>query len=1104
MPRQILIGSIIEVRVKFFLDNQNTDSSIWYFEISYQLVHSELGEFSWQKGHISYYLGELYFAKRNYQKSLKYMIDYKASMRFAFGPNSLLYGFACKDIGDKYQVTHQYDSASINYSIAKSILSKELNKHDPRFHDLLRSLGLLSHRRRDYDQAHIYYSMILSLKKKKRVPDEKLYIKVLLDMSQLYLDINKKNKSYEYAKEAYYLSLSGYGTKHNLSAECLTMLGLINSRSNLLNDAIKYYRLALEIYESKYRHQKGYYECLELLGVTFSSAYMLDSSLFYYKKALRQSRLRYGVESNEFAQILRQIGSTKSKMGQMDSALYYCKKSLEIIRRHNKIDNVAYAKGLNSLANIYIVTGEDSHVLSILDSVIKITNEASIPNQRLSFNAYLNLSRVYINLGVHYKANNAHIKAGEILLDSHFYSRESGLSWRLVKISLDRAENFDKEVVLTESKEAYKTANELFGKSSVWTLPSIFQLSVAYADIGQKDSSLFFANVYYEIIQAKNFGLRSNHLAELGSIFMVNGSFEKGATLLEKAIEVGHNSSLGVEYQSSWVANLLYCRIKSNNQIDSANLNKLGNGMQFRIGERFNGLTSIGKMLYMKQEYYYSDLLHTTNEMNGYKPWLTLLNFNNVLLLKGSVAKHHLGLLDFLRRKDSSMVHLAYNDFSDKQQRIRGISWDSAVGYFNQVDSVEHQLSLLYARAHSEAQIAEYSWRDIKATLKPRELGIEIFRYVNYHNDSNRVRYVAYLVKQEWEQPIALTLFHEDSLESVYDMKMIQNEEDESRGGRTTSLLNEEHRESLYEMFWGRLEPFLFGIENISIAPDGLVHSIPFESLMKDSIPMQELYQIKRVTSMTSILNNSHVFELSSALVVGGVDYTCDLEKSLDSSFDTLVEQGPWAYLPGSHKESVKINQLLFDAGIQSTHLTGRSASENNVTSRANVSPTIIHLATHGFYFNKQNIKEISGNKFSTQSSSLERSGVVLSHANCKWDNSITLNDGVLTGNEVSELNLLETKLVVLSACETGVGDGRSPEGILGLPWAFFYAGVDKLIVSMWNVADEETSEFMVQFYINLLKDNSIEQAFWNAKSSLYHKYKSDPEIWGSFILICN
>ena len=129
---------------------------------------------------------------------------------------------------------------------------------------------------------------------------------------------------------------------------------------------------------------------------------------------------------------------------------------------------------------------------------------------------------------------------------------------------------------------------------------------------------------------------------------------------------------------------------------------------------------------------------------------------------------------------------------------------------------------------------------------------------------------------------------------------------------------------------------------------------------------------------------------------------------------------------------------------------------------------------------------------------------MALSGANNAWKGKSIkgVEDGILTSYEVSNMYLPNTKLAVLSACETGLGDIQGSEGVYGLQRAFKLAGVENLIMSLWKVDDAATSEFMQEFYKNLFTKQTISTAFYNAQTIMKNKYRNDPYRWAAWVLI--
>ena len=143
--------------------------------------------------------------------------------------------------------------------------------------------------------------------------------------------------------------------------------------------------------------------------------------------------------------------------------------------------------------------------------------------------------------------------------------------------------------------------------------------------------------------------------------------------------------------------------------------------------------------------------------------------------------------------------------------------------------------------------------------------------------------------------------------------------------------------------------------------------------------------------------------------------------------------------------------------------------------------------------------------KFSCSEDPLLRSGLVMAGANRAWTGKTVptgLEDGILTAKEVSEMNLRNTQLVVLSACQTGLGDVKGSEGVEGLQRAFKMAGVRYLILSLWNVPDKETVEFMGTFYKQWLGGKEIRDAFRTTQQQMHADYPAEPYKWAAFVLV--
>jgi CHAT domain-containing protein len=209
--------------------------------------------------------------------------------------------------------------------------------------------------------------------------------------------------------------------------------------------------------------------------------------------------------------------------------------------------------------------------------------------------------------------------------------------------------------------------------------------------------------------------------------------------------------------------------------------------------------------------------------------------------------------------------------------------------------------------------------------------------------------------------------------------------------------------------------------------------------------------------------------------------------------------------LPGTEKEVDELQKLLKQKGWATDEYMENTASEEKVKALDN--PRIFHIATHGFYSKAEEEntqKELTENEAMMAENPLMKSGLLLRGAGdvlAKTKFNYNIESGVLTAYEAMSLNLDRTDLVVLSACETGLGEISNGEGVYGLQRAFFVAGAKVLIMSMFKVDDEATQKLILNFYKKWLTSNNMRQSFIEAKKELRVEYP-EPIYWGAFMMI--
>ncbi|MEQ8809254.1 MAG: CHAT domain-containing protein, partial [Imperialibacter sp.] len=198
--------------------------------------------------------------------------------------------------------------------------------------------------------------------------------------------------------------------------------------------------------------------------------------------------------------------------------------------------------------------------------------------------------------------------------------------------------------------------------------------------------------------------------------------------------------------------------------------------------------------------------------------------------------------------------------------------------------------------------------------------------------------------------------------------------------------------------------------------------------------------------------------------------------------FSSLNLTEPLNALPEAEREADDVTEILQGGKWKVSDFYYLNATESNL--KLSQDPGILHLATHGYF-----------EEDSKRQSALLNSGVYLAR-----DKS-TQEDGILTAYEAMNLKLDQTRLVVLSACETALGTVKNGEGVYGLQRAFLVAGASNLIISLVKVNDTATKNFMNMFYSEFVKEHSIEDSFFTARQRFKEQYP-DPFTWGAFILV--
>jgi CHAT domain-containing protein len=279
-----------------------------------------------------------------------------------------------------------------------------------------------------------------------------------------------------------------------------------------------------------------------------------------------------------------------------------------------------------------------------------------------------------------------------------------------------------------------------------------------------------------------------------------------------------------------------------------------------------------------------------------------------------------------------------------------------------------------------------------------------------------------------------------------------------------------------------------------------------------DGTYLQDRFDIHIVSSTAVVCDDIENFNVVNASLYGGINYsgednneTATVIRGLLNKITNSDDRGTFGYLVASNREVDEINNLLTRHRCSTNLLKGTAANEFSFRELDGASPSILHLSTHGFYlvgFDSYSDYFDRLLSYTQSDSDMTKSGILLADANVSLNKNSNpvLTDGVLTAEEISWMDLSNTRLVVLSACETAVGHNVK-EGWGGLPRAFKMAGAQHIVASLWRVSDEVTAELMILFYKNMMSGIEPHESLIRSQREIALRYP-DPYYWAAFIMI--
>jgi len=808
--------------------------------------------------------------------------------------------------------------------------------------------------------------------------------------------------------------------------------------------------------------------------------------------------------SAEFANTIANLGLLYENMGRYPSSEDFTNYALELRKTLFGENHITYAATLNNKAVLYKEQGKFLEAEKLMDQTINIAKASG--NQQEIYNA------IFINNKAMLLQNLGRNEEAEKLLKTTIEIAEKRLKKdapNLIRFKTNLAFLYKEMGKYPESEALFLENIDLMRKRIGSNHPD-------YAQMLNNLASLYMLMKKYDEVQAKlttaadifKSKLGEEHPAyastihNLGAFFLYTNNIEKATPYIHQAVEIrkkvlGENNQ---DYLNSLENEAIL--LWKQNKIDEAHsafialLDKEIDYIQtFFTSFSENEKAKLWHKIQPKFDHFFAFCAENANQ----KPLLKKEVYNYRIATKGILINATTKIKNQILASNNQDLIKKYNLWLDKKNdllKAYSLSKAEQAEQKVNVDSLEHQSNRLEKElvqsdsAFNEKYInTKINQEIVSKKLKTGESAVEIIRFKRILAQDS-LAYMAIILKPNLPDgksvnPDLILLKNGADLENKY-LKYYKNK-----------IKNKEVDEYSYNQYWKAIDQTLAGSKKVYLSLDGVYNQISINTLSKN--PNQYIIDQYTITYITSTKNlaeskNTKFKNTKTAILIGN---------------PTFGTKGDIAPLPATKTEIVNISTTLVKQKYITTKFTEAAATETNLK-KAN-KPTILHIATHGF-FQKEVDETSSESVFGIEASAakqnpLLRAGLLLAGAEnyLADENSLEsgehLDNGIFTAYEAMNLNLQNTELVLLSACETGQGEIKNGEGVYGFQRAFQIAGSKAIMMSLWKVNDNATQLLSSEFYKNWLLGQSKIVAFRNAQKTVQLTYQ-EPYYWGAFVLI--
>mgnify|MGYP003188853738 CR=1 FL=1 len=920
------------------------------------------------------------------------------------------------------------------------------------------------------------------------------YAKTLSDIAEYYSNLGDYNMAVEYGTTATKILKQTLGENHPDYAQSLNNLA---SHYVGLGDYRKAIGLGIQAMEIRKKtlgeNHPDYAQSLNNLANHYLFLGDYRKAIEFETQAVNIYKQTLGENHPDYAPLLCSLGQCYSFLGDYSKALEYGTKAMNIRKKTLGENHPDYAASLEYIANYSVFLGDYSKAIEFGTQAINILKQTIGENHPVYADFLNNLAYYYSCFGDYNKAIEFGTQAMNILKQT-IGENHPGYAQCLNNLASYYSCLSDYSKVIGIGIQAMEIRKKTLGENHPDYAFILNDVGFTHANLGDYRKAIEFGTQATKIIKQT---LGENHPAytksnsNLAIYNYKSGNYREAyKLLLNSAVSRNHivlslfKGATSRTRKSYWSEN--------SDEIKYLPSFCLKAHDQERNGELYDYSALFTKGLLLNAE----------------------TNARDVILESGDTA--------IVKQFDAlQSVRIMINKQYEKPIAERTLNCDSLE---NVAELMEREL-IKSSKAYGDfTRSLTITWKDVQNELADGDVAIEFISTPFLDNDS--VMYIALALKKGYPEPKLIPLFEERTL------KELSND-------------NPNDAQQLFHLVWNPLLSELEGTRNVYFSPSGALYNVGIENLpISAEERMSDRYNMYRLSSTRLLALHPHSTSERKAALFGGLDYEMSpqdvasnnlknayhsefIAQNRDASAD-FMERGGFGALPFSLKEVKSASKLLEANGYECHLFEGKDGTEEAFKSLSGKKVKVMHLSTHGAFVPKKeakNTKQKNNFRFirfddaapqaQEEDQSLTRSFLVMAGGNMlKNYDSIPegIDDGILTAQEIAQTDLRSCDLVVLSACETALGDITN-EGVMGLQRGFKKAGANTILMSLWKVDDQASSLLLTKFYENLLskkmpKIDALKKAQDYVRNyeieveGKKEKIFSDPKFWTSFILL--